>query len=58
MLCFLYRLLTLLVFNSERRVRRSVWCKERSTDWWSGVVSGLYGESWWQEIFERLMILS
>ena len=46
---FSCRLLTLMAFNSERRVRRSVWCKERSTDWWSEVVSGLYGESWWQE---------
>ena len=46
---FSLQTLTLLAFNSERRVRRSVWCKERSIDWWSGVVSGLYGESWWQE---------
>ena len=27
--------------------RPVIWCKERSTDWWMGVVRGDYGDEWW-----------
>ena len=29
--------------------RRSVWCKQRSQDWWKAVQSGLFGPGWWKE---------
>ena len=48
-LLYLYRVLTLMAIDSKERVQRSVWCKERSKEWWREVVSGLYGESWWLE---------
>ena len=41
--------LTLMALNRKEKVQRSVWCKERSTEWWHDVISGLYGESWWLE---------
>ena len=26
-----------------------IWCKPRSTEWWTGVITGLYGDEWWRE---------
>ena len=49
-LCFyLHRLSMLHVFGSRGRVRSSIWCQQRTLDWWNGVIAGLYGETWWCE---------
>ena len=33
----------------ERKASPEVWCKYSSTEWWRGVVNGLYGDAWWKE---------
>lgn len=35
-----------MAFDGTRPV---VWCKERSKDWWTRVVSGSYGDEWWYD---------
>ena len=32
--------------KEPRSIKRAVWCKYRSKDWWNGVSSGLYGPAW------------
>ena len=47
-LCMYYRMI-LAVFLARRRVGPQVWCRQRSTEWWRGVLAGLHGDGWWRE---------
>lgn len=41
--------ITLLLFSKKRVIRRRMWNKQRSKEWWNNVVGGVYGVSWWRE---------
>ena len=29
-------------------IQREVWCQQRRRLWWSGAISGLWGDNWWR----------
>ena len=48
-LTLLCRRILLSVAYTMKPANKSTWCKARSTEWWRGVMTGLYGEEWWRE---------
>lgn len=46
---FIRRRMLLAYVLTRRQVVPKVWCKTRSTEWWRGVSTGLYGDEWWRE---------
>ena len=41
--------MVLAVFLARHREGPQVWSMQRSSDWWRGVLDGLYGDGWWRE---------
>ena len=39
----------LLAALARRQRGPRMWCKPRSTKWWKGVTTALYGDRWWKE---------
>ena len=41
--------------HGRRKPGRTIWCKERSREWWRSVEVGLCGKEWWREYLRMSM---